>query len=78
MKFNFGLIYKRMLDFLRSSKILLLYFWGIKVEEKIHDYFWDVVTINLKNLIDKQHFQYSVSLRKRVLYIRRVSDQQKI
>ena len=57
MKFNFGLIYKRMLDFLRSSKILLLYFWGIKVEEKIHDYFWDVVTINLKNLIDKQHLE---------------------
>ncbi len=46
-----------MLDFLRSSKILLLYFWGIKVEEKIHDYFWDVVTINLKNLIDKQHLE---------------------
>ena len=52
MNISRGMIYKKILDGFRSSKILLLYLWGIKVEKRVHNYFWDVVTVNLKSVID--------------------------
>ena len=56
MASRLGKFYKILLDLFRSSSIILKYLWGIKVQDREHSYFWDVVTLNFKKLIDEKGF----------------------
>jgi len=46
-----GRIFYIILNILRSSKILTYILWGIKIESKLHDVFWDLTTLVLKKEI---------------------------
>lgn len=48
-----GKIIYFILNILRSSKILTKILWGIKIESKLHDVFWDLTTLVIKKEIIK-------------------------
>jgi release factor glutamine methyltransferase len=53
-------IYLIILNFLRSSRFLTLILWGIKIDTKLHDTFWDLTTLVLRkemiNIRNKKKF----------------------
>lgn len=53
-------IYLIILNFLRSSRFLTLILWGIKIDTKLHDTFWDLTTLVLRkeitNMRNKKKF----------------------
>ena len=55
-----GKFYLIILSFMRSSKLITKYLWGIKVDTKLHDTFWDLTTLVLKkeimNIKNKKNF----------------------
>jgi hypothetical protein len=53
-------VYLIILNFLRSSRFLTLILWGIKIDTKLHDTFWDLTTLVLRkeiiNMKNKKKF----------------------
>ena len=43
-----GKLYYIILKFIRSSKIITSYIWGIKIDKFLHNTFWDLTTLVLK------------------------------
>lgn len=51
-----GKLYYIILKFIRSSKIITLLIWGIKIDKFLHNTFWDLTTLVLKKeLNDIRH-----------------------
>ena len=46
-----GKIYFIILRFIRSSKLITQYLWGIRIDTKLHNTFWDLTTLVLKKEI---------------------------
>ena len=55
-----GKLFFIILKFLRSSKIITLFIWRIRIETYLHDTFWDLTTLVLKKELyqikDKKNF----------------------
>jgi methylase of polypeptide subunit release factors len=48
-----GMLYKRVIDVLRSSPTITRWIFGVKVHQRRIPYMWDVTTLVLKKAIDK-------------------------
>ena len=48
-----GKLYYIILKFIRSSKIITSYVWGIKIDNFLHDTFWDLTTLVLKKELNE-------------------------
>ena len=46
-----GKIFFILLRFIRSSKLLTQYIWGIKIDSNLHETFWDLTTLVLRKEI---------------------------
>ena len=46
-----GKIFFILLRFIRSSKLLTRYIWGIKIDSNLHETFWDLTTLVLRKEI---------------------------
>ena len=55
-----GKLYYIILKFIRSSKIITSYVWGIKIDKFLHNTFWDLTTLVLKKELNniKQKKKY--------------------
>jgi len=55
-----GKIYYIILNIIRSSKLITKYLWGIKIDVKLHNIFWDLTTLvikkEIKNIRNKKKF----------------------
>ena len=43
-----GKLFYIILKFIRSSKMITSFIWGIKIDTYLHDTFWDLTTLVLK------------------------------
>ena len=55
-----GKLYYIILKFIRSSKIITLLIWGIKIDKFLHNTFWDLTTLVLKKefLTNSSNFNF--------------------
>tara|TARA_Y100001980_G_C14509552_1_gene285039 strand:+ start:210 stop:857 length:648 start_codon:yes stop_codon:yes gene_type:complete len=52
-----GKIYLIILSFIRSSKLFTQFIWGIKIDTKLHNTFWDLTTLVLKKELSQIKFK---------------------
>ena len=52
-----GRIYFIILSFIRSSKFFTQFIWGIKIDTKLHNTFWDLTTLVLKKELGQIKFK---------------------
>jgi HemK-related putative methylase len=55
-----GKIYFILLSFIRSSKLITFFLWGIRIDSKLHKTFWDLTSLvikkEIKNIKNKNFF----------------------
>ncbi len=54
-----GKIYFILLSLVRSSKFFTQFIWGIKIDTKLHDTFWDLTTLVLKKELSQMKLKKS-------------------
>ena len=57
LNLRMGRIYFIILSFIRSSKFFTQFIWGIKIDTKLHNTFWDLTTLVLKKELGQIKFK---------------------